>query len=73
MAEYAARIESIRSQTLQQIEQITASPKPTYEVDGQRVDWRGYLEALRGTVAWCDRQLADAQPYEVRSRGVSHA
>lgn len=65
-------LETIRSQTLQQIEAITASPKPTYRIGDQQVNWQEYLASLRDTVAWCDRQLADGTPFEVLSQGTSN-
>ncbi|MEN1679480.1 MAG: hypothetical protein AAGJ46_07785 [Planctomycetota bacterium] len=65
------RFQTIRSQTLQRIEEITASPKPTYQVGDQRVNWQEYVDSLRQTVAWCDCHLADGSPFEVHSRGVT--
>ncbi|MGD0897988.1 MAG: hypothetical protein ABR915_09125 [Thermoguttaceae bacterium] len=61
----------IKSQTLGLIADITAQPKPTYMIDHQRVSWTEYLAELQQTVAWCEQQLAAAQPVEIRSRGVS--
>lgn len=64
-------IETIRAQTLAQLEAIRADPKPTYWIDGQRVHWQEYVASLEATVDWCDRKLAEYQPFEVRSRGTS--
>lgn len=58
---------AIRSQTMDQIQQIRASPKPTYWMDGQRVHWQQYVESLQQTVDWCDAKLSAAAPFEVRS------
>jgi hypothetical protein len=63
------RVRAIRAQSLQQIEQVRGEMKPTYWVDGQRVHWEQYVESLQRTVDWCDRRLADDQPFEVRSEG----
>jgi hypothetical protein len=65
------QIQSIRSQTLTQLEQIRAEPKPTYWLDGQRVHWQEYADALQRTVDWCDHKLAQYEPFEVRSQGIS--
>lgn len=64
-------IESIRSQTLAQLDELRANPKPTYWLDGQRVQWQEYAESLERTIDWCDRKLAEYEPFEVRSQGVT--
>lgn len=61
----------IKSQTLALIAQITAEPKPTYNIDRQAVSWAEYLQQLQATVAWCDSQLAALAPCEVHSRGIT--
>ena len=40
------------------IAEMTASPKPSYSIDGQIVQWSDYLKQLRLTVEWCDQQIA---------------
>jgi len=44
------------------IAEITATPKPSYNVDGQSVQWADYLKQLRSTVEWCDQQIARCTP-----------
>jgi hypothetical protein len=63
------QIRSIRSQTLAQLADLQANPKPTYWIDGQRVHWQEYAESLQRTIDWCDRKLAECEPFEVRSQG----
>ncbi len=63
------RYQSIRYQTLDQIEEIRGNPKPTYWLDGQRVHWQEYVESLQDTVDWCDLKLLDQAPFEFRSAG----
>lgn len=58
------QIATIKSQTLARMVEITAQPKPSYDIDGQRVDWATYLKQLQMTVAWCDVQLSGAEPFE---------
>jgi hypothetical protein len=48
----------IKTQTLSMIAELTASPKPSYNVDGQSMQWTDYLKQLRATVEWCDQQIA---------------
>ncbi len=63
------QIAAVRAQSLAQLEQLTAEPKPTYWLDGQRVHWQEYAEMLQRTVDWCDRKLAELDLFEVRSQG----
>jgi hypothetical protein len=51
--------------------EITAQPKPTYQIDGQTVSWGDYLTRLQGTVDWCNVKLAGQQPFEYQSRGYT--
>lgn len=62
------QVRSIRIQTLAQLDEIRATPKPTYWIDGQRVHWQEYIDSLQKTVDWCDQKLVEAEPFEVRSQ-----
>ena len=53
---------TIKTQTLSIIAEITANPKPSYNIDGQSVQWTDYLKQLRLTVEWCDQQIALSEP-----------
>ena len=65
------QIQTIRGQTLAQLEQLRADPKPTYWLDGQRVHWEQYAESLQRTVDWCDGKLAEYEPFEINSKGMT--
>ncbi len=67
----ASMLAAIRSQTLALIAEITAAPKPSYTLDGQRVSWTEYLRQLQQTVEWCDRLLAGEEPFEMHSTGFT--
>jgi hypothetical protein len=67
----ATTITTIKSQTLALIAEITAQPKPTYQIDGQQVLWSDYLSRLQATVDWCNEKLAGESPCEIRSQGYS--
>jgi hypothetical protein len=56
--------QTIKTQTLSMIAEMTANPKPSYNVDGQSVQWSDYLKQLRTTVEWCDQQMARSEPVE---------
>lgn len=65
------QIRAIRSQTVAQLVALRASPKPDYDVDGQHVKWESYARSLEQTIDWCDRKLADGEPYEIASLGCT--
>lgn len=67
----ADTIATIKTQTLAVIAEITATPKPSYTIDGQHVSWGEYLKQLQGTVDWCDQQLACLSPGEYHSQGYT--
>jgi len=65
------QLQTILSQTLARIAEVTAEPKPSYTLDGQHVAWADYLARLRQTAAWCQRKLAGHDPVELRSQGTT--
>jgi hypothetical protein len=67
----ADMVRTIKSQTLSLIADITASPKPSYSLDGQSISWNDYLAQLQRTVEWCDAQLAGEEPFEIHSTGYT--
>ena len=67
----SATIQTIKSQTLAVIVEITANPKPTYSIDGQLVAWNEYLRQLQATADWCDRQLVTTEPVELHTSGYT--
>ena len=67
----ATTIATIKSQTLAVMAEITAQPKPTYQIDGQMIAWGDYLSQLQRTVDWCNEKLAGEAPFEVQSQGYT--
>jgi hypothetical protein len=67
----AEQLRLIKTQALALLAELTAHPKPTYELDGQAVSWNEYLRRLQLTIDWCDRKLAGEEPFEIRSQGVT--
>ena len=64
-------LQTIKSQTLALIAELTANPKPTYSLDGQTVSWNQYLATLQATVDWCERKRAGEEPFEIHSQGMT--
>jgi hypothetical protein len=67
----APPVAQVRAQALTLIAEITSHPKPSYHIDGQRVDWNEYLAQLQRTVTWCDELLVRQSPREVHSQGYT--
>ena len=65
------QIESIRAQTLAQLIDLRANPKPTYSIDGQTVSWTDYIRSLQETIDWCDAKLIGLAPFEVQSQATT--
>jgi len=65
------QIATIKANTLQQIADLRANPKPSYRIDGQDVSWESYVTSLQATVDWCDQKLAAYGPYEFHSQASS--
>lgn len=65
------QLATIKRQTLARIAEITAQPKPTYQIDGQLVAWGDYLSQLHRTVDWCNEKLAGEMPHEARSQAFT--
>jgi len=71
MSTDAQQIATIKSQTLARIADITAQPKPTYQIDGQLVAWGDYLSQLLRAVDWCNEKLAGEMPFESQSQAYT--
>ncbi|GAB6164273.1 hypothetical protein JCM19992_02730 [Thermostilla marina] len=64
-------VKTIRSQALEILRRLTENPKPSYTIDGQQVSWSEYLNRMTAVVDWCDRRLAEADPVQIVSRGIT--
>ena len=67
----AEQVATIKSQALANLVAITANPKPSYDIDGQEVEWTEYQKMLQDQVAWADKQLAAETPFEIHSVGFT--
>jgi len=67
----AEQIATIKGQTLARIAEITAQPKPSYDIDGQKIAWGDYLAELQKTVDWCNEKLAGEEPFEFQTQAIT--
>lgn len=69
MATDLEQLQTIKSQILQRIVEITASPKPSYKTaTGQSVDWNGYLKSLREQLQEINKILVAEDPMYVETQ-----
>lgn len=54
------RYETIRDNCLARLEEITAAPKPSYNIDGQSFKHGEYLKQLQDTLKWAEQQISAA-------------
>jgi hypothetical protein len=67
----AEQLELIRSEAYARLAENLASPKPSYNLDGQQVSWTKYKASLWDDIHNADAQLASIAPYEIHSQGVT--
>ena len=67
--ENLAQLAIVRTQIIERLVEITKSPKPTYTIDGQKVDWTDYQRMLFEQVKQVDEAVAAItdEPYEFNS------
>jgi hypothetical protein len=65
------QIEAIRTQAIVQMQNLLANTGPTITAGSEEIPWAPLLIPLERTIEWCDRKLAEYEPYEVRSRGTT--
>jgi len=68
MATNLENLETIKSNLLTALASITASPKPTYSIDGQSVSWGDYYRSLMDQVKAVNELINMESPYIVVSQ-----
>jgi hypothetical protein len=71
MASYLDNLLAARDNVAANLAAITADPKPNYSVDGQSVSWQGLFDGYMAQLEKLDALINGAEPFEVRSRGVT--
>jgi hypothetical protein len=65
-ADYTTNLQTARNQISARIVEVTASTKPSYNVNGQQVDWTKYLDILEQKLERINKLIAegDGTPWE---------
>jgi hypothetical protein len=68
VSDYVTNLEQARLQVSQRLRQITAEPKPSYNINGQQISWNEYhkmlLDSLKALNAAIAAGEADSTPWE---------
>ncbi len=71
MATDAENLVAIRSNILQRLADITAQPKPSYDIDGQDVKWNEYQKMLFDQLTATDSAIASGGPFVVETQAIT--
>lgn len=63
-------LQTIESQLITRIKEVTAQPKPSYNIDGQSVSWNQYMESLWKQLKQVQDQINGADPFEEVGQGA---
>ena len=71
MPSYAENLVIIRDNVAARLAEITASPKPSYSVEGQSFSWTEYQSMLFKQLESANTAIAAAEgPFEIMSEGI---
>jgi hypothetical protein len=71
MATYLENLTTARDNLATKLASVTASPKPSYTIDGQTVSWTEYYKMLMDGINSLNEQLAAGEPFEIHTQGHS--
>ena len=69
-------LHTVRQNLLDRIVEVTAQPKPNYNIEGQQVSWASYLDTLTKQLARIEQLIDDDDarndgPFEIVSQGCT--
>ena len=67
----AATLATIKANILAQLQDLSANPKPNYNIDGQQVSWQSHFDSLMLSLERINMQINSSEPYEIVSRGTT--
>lgn len=71
MATYLENLKTARDNFASELATESASPKPSYSIDGQSVSWVEYYRFLREQITALDMAIAKGEPYQIDVQGWS--
>ena len=64
----AADVRTIRDQIIANVKAESASPKPSYSIDGESVDWTTWAKAQQDRIEQLNRMINAVDPYFLATR-----
>lgn len=71
MATYLENLTTARDNYASILASISASPKPSYNVEGQAFSWTEYQKFLTEMVSGLNTQIAAGEPFEFVTEGTT--
>ncbi len=71
MPTYQENLTTARDNFATKLAEVSASPKPTYNIDGQSVSWTEYYKFLSEQIQSLNKQINEAEPFEEISQGIT--
>ena len=69
--DYLADLLATRDNIARQLADITARPKPSYQIDGQSVSWDEHFRVLCAELERVNHAIAASEPFEFHSIGYT--
>jgi hypothetical protein len=63
--DFATDLAQVKTNLTAALLTISASPKPSYNIDGQQISWTEYMQMLLDQIKAVDAKLAAVSPEEV--------
>lgn len=64
-------LKTIKTQVIALLKDLTTNPKPSYDLDGQKVAWAEYQQILFAQLDGINKQIAADEPFEVHTTGYT--
>jgi hypothetical protein len=65
---YEDNLKAVKENIAARLAEITASPKPSYSIDGQSVSWTEYFNSLVQQLK--EIEAREQEPWEIRQRAI---
>lgn len=70
-AGYLADLLTARNNIAAQLAELTAAPKPSYQIDGQQVSWDEHFRFLCAELERLNFAIQASEPFEFHSTGTT--
>lgn len=64
-------LKTIKTQVISLLKDLTVNPKPSYDLDGQKVSWAEYQQMLFARLDVLNQLIAADEPFELHTQGYT--